>query len=373
MSTERSRKPFRGLPGFICAAIVGALQPGVWSEAAAAQSPAPADPRQRNQPQDEEARRLFAQAQDLLGRSDPRTGGSFANARQALDLYQRVLDREPRFALAHVQMARAWMVQGYSNPDAPPSDQIAARARAAANRAVEVDPDLPEAHALLAQIYYLSDYDWAAAEREYRWAIERDPDNGSARAGLAAFLGTMGRFDEALEQARAAERLRQSPADAFTIARIYYSMRNYDAAVEHCRRALASQDNQAYRFYLGLMLMAQGRPAEGVAELERAAAMGDNAGATLGLAYGYAQTGRRDEALRLLDGLRANRPMDQVVPYRQAAVHLALGDRAEAIRQLQRDYDGRGNWMVQLKVDPVMDPLRSDPAFQELMRRMRFM
>jgi predicted negative regulator of RcsB-dependent stress response len=116
----------------------------------------------------------------------------------------------------------------------------------------------------------------------------------------------------------------------------------------------------------------QGHAQQAIAEFERAASQADNAGASLGLAYGYATAGRRDDALRVIKNVRASHTDEQIVPYRLAAVYLALGDRDGALRELERDSDTHGNWIVQLKVDPVMDPLRDDPRFQELMRRMNF-
>jgi hypothetical protein len=134
---------------------------------APAVAPAPAAPVQQRMQysQEAEANDLFLRGQDLLAHSDPRTGGTFANAREAIRLFEQAIDRDPRFALAHVQIARAWMVQGYSNPDAPPADEIETHSRASVNRALQIDPNLPEAHQLLAQIYYLTDYDWAGRLR----------------------------------------------------------------------------------------------------------------------------------------------------------------------------------------------------------------
>ena len=336
-------------------------------QAAAQQSPLGAP---MSVSQDAEANTLYARAEEMFAHGDPRTGGAFANAREAIRLYQQAADRDSHLALAYVQIARAWQMQGYSNPDAPPGDVIERSSRAALTRALEIDPNLPQAHQMLAQIYYLSDYNWAAAEREYRWAIEHDSSNAAAHAGLAGFLATMGRFDEAMRQAILAENIRHSAGDAFSRARIYYDMRNYDAAVEHCRRSLSMQENQAVRFFLGLMLIAQGHPQDGLTELENAAHQGDNAGAWLGLAYGYATVGRADEARQIVSTV--TRTHAEAPPYRLAAVYLALGDRDEAIRQLRADHEGHGNWTVQLKVDPVMDPLRADPRFQALVRTLNF-
>jgi tetratricopeptide (TPR) repeat protein len=319
-----------------------------------------------------EAAAAYARAEALMQHADPRTGGSFKNARDAIALYERSATLDPHLARAYVQIARAWQVQGYSDPDAPSADTIRVNSKEALTHALRIDPSLPDAHALLATSYYLTDYDWKAAEREYRWVIKHDPDNAQAHSGLAQLLGTLGRFDEAIQQARMADRIRHSPGDAMTLARLYYAKRDFPSAVQNARRAVAAQENQAFRFFLGMMLLAKGDRDEAISELERAANQpNNNAGAMLGLAYGYAVEGRRAEAMSLLDKVAATHSEDTIPAYRRAAVYLALGDKAKALQDLDKDYDDRGNWVVQLKVDPVMDPLRSDPGFKSLMRKLR--
>ena len=320
-----------------------------------------------------EAAAVFAHAEDLLKQGDPRTGGSFKNAREAIKLYERSAALDPHLARAFVQIARAWIIQGYSDPDAPSADEINRQSKLALTRALKIDPNLAEAHAVRASIYYQTDYNWKAAEREYRWAIRHDPKNALVHSGLAQFLGTMARFKEALEQARLARDLRHSPIDTFVLARLYYSMRDYRSAVEYCRQSLAAQDNQAVRFFLGLMLLAQGSREEGLAELKQAADQkNNNAGAILGLAYGYALDGRRADALSLIDQVAASHTDGTIPAYRRAAVYVALGDKTKAIADLWNEYRARGNWIIQLKVDPVMDPLRKDAGFLKLLRQMRF-
>jgi tetratricopeptide (TPR) repeat protein len=319
-----------------------------------------------------EANAAFGGAEALMQHADPRTGGSFKNARQAIALYERAASLDPHLARAYVQIARAWMMQGYSDPEAPSADQIRIHSEEAAVHALRIDPSLPDAHALLATIYYLTDYDWKAAEREYRWVIQHDPNNAQAHSGLAQLLGTLGRFDEAIQQANTADHIRHSPGDAMTLARLYYSKRDYSSAVTNARRAVAGQENQAFRFFLGMMLLAKGERQEAIAELERAANQpNNNAGAMLGLAYGYATGGRRTDALAVMDKVAATHGEDTIPAYRRAAVYLALGDKAEAMKDLYKEYNEHGNWVVQLKVDPVMDPLRSEPEFKLLLRKLK--
>jgi tetratricopeptide (TPR) repeat protein len=125
-------------------------------------------------------------------------------------------------------------------------------------------------------------------------------------------------------------------------------------------------------FFLGFIYVAQHKYEEAIAEFKIGVSFSKNGGALAGLAYGYAMAGKNDEALEILDELKTSTRGGLVVPYRVAAVYLALGDKDQAIQWLRKDYADRGNWMNQLKVDPVMDPLRSDPRFQALMRKMKF-
>jgi serine/threonine-protein kinase len=321
--------------------------------------------------QNRDANALFIQARAYLAKSDPRTGGTLANARQAIKLYQQAVDADPKFALAYVDMSRAWLRLGYSNPDGASDQEIVPPARAALRKAVEADPNLPDAHLMLAAIAYNLDYQWDIADREYRQGLALAPNNADAHANYAAYLSTMGRFDEALDQAAKADALASSPATEFTFARIYYAMRRYDMAADYCRKSLARQDNMVVRFYLGMIYAGAKQYDKAITELE-ATTIEYNGGALAGLAYAYAMSGQKHRAMALLDQLYAGHGSGLIVPYRVAAVYVALGDAAQAFRWLDKSYDAHDNWLAQLKVDPVMDPLRSRPQFQQLMRKMGF-
>jgi len=318
--------------------------------------------------QNPEANALFLKAREYSGKSDPRTGGKLANAREAIKLFEQAVQKDPSFALAYVELSRAWLSLGYSDPDGATNEEILPPARAAA---VKLDPKLPEAHLGLASLSYNVDFDWDRAEREYKLALQLQPDNARANASYAAYLSSMGKFSEALERAVKAEALMPSLTVDLVFARSYYSMRRYAMAEDYCKKALARQDNVLGHFFLGLIRVAEAQYDKAIPEFETAAA-GHNGGALAGLAYGYAMAGQKDRALELLAKLRAGRDSGLIVDYRVAAVHLALGDKNQAIEWLKKSYDDRENWMNQLKVDPVMDPLRSDPRFQELMRKLHF-
>jgi len=321
--------------------------------------------------QDPQANDLFVKARDYLGKSDPRVGGQLANAREAIKLYEQAVNKDPGFALAYVDMARAWLRLGYSNPDGASTEELMPPARAALTKAVALDPNLADAHLMLAALAFNIDYEWDKADREYSRGLQLQPDNADAHANYAAYLSSMGRFSAALAQMKKADTLAPSAATDFAFARIYYAMHHYNAAAVYCQKSLAQQDNMVVRFYLGLIYAAEKQYDKAIPQL-KSTTTEKNGGALAGLAYAYAMAGQRQRARELLDKLYANRDSGLIVPYRIAAVYVALGDKDQAFKWLGKSYADHDNWLAQLQVDPVMDPLRSDPRFQELLRKMHF-
>jgi tetratricopeptide (TPR) repeat protein len=317
------------------------------------------------------ANELFLRAREQVAKSDPRTGGTFANGREAIKLYEQAIDADPTFALAYVEMAKAYLTLGYSNPGAASDAETLPPVRAAIAKALSIDPNLADAHLLAAAVAYFLDYKWDTADREYRRGLELAPGNAAGHANYAAFLGTQGRFDEALHQAHIADALEPSATSYFAFARIYFWKRDYASAIGYCQHSLARQDNFAVRFYLALMYSAAGRYDKAIPEF-KATTKENNAGAEGGLAYGYALSGDADRARALLEKLFAGGTYGPPVAYRVAAVYVALGDKTKAIQWLNASYERHENWMPLLKVDPAMDPLRSDDRFQALMRKMAF-
>jgi len=320
--------------------------------------------------QNPEANALFLKAREYFNKRDPRTGGELANAREAIKLYEQAVKADPQFALAFLELSRAWVSLGYSEPDGITNKELLPHAKAAALKAVALDQNMVDAHLALAGLYYSIEFDWEKAEREFKLAIQLDPNNATAHGSYAAYLGSMGRFDEALAEAKKADGLMPSHDTDFVLARIYYSMHRYDEATEYSKRSVEKEENFLGHFLLGFVYVAQQKYGKAIAEFK--IDVGNNAGALAALAYAYAMGGRKDEALKLLDELEASHKGAKIVPYRIAAVYLALGDTDQAIELLKKDYEVQDNWMNQQKVDPVMGPLRSDPRFQVLLRKMKF-
>jgi tetratricopeptide (TPR) repeat protein len=320
--------------------------------------------------QNAEANELFLKAREYYNKSNPRTGGTLANAREAIKLYEAAVKRDPKFALAYVGLSRAWMRLGYSVPGGMTNKELLPHAKSAALKARKLDKNLLDAHLVLAGIYFNIEFDWEKAEREYKLAVQLAPNDAAVHSSYATYLASMGRFDEAIVEAKKAGDLSQAPATDFALSRIYYRMRRYDEALEYNRRSLNKEESAISHFGLGFVYVAQQKYEGAIAEFKSAVAVDNNGGGLAALAYVYAMHGKRDEALRMLNEITTNPA--KLVPYRIAAVYLALGDKDRAIEWLKKDYEVRDNWMTWLKVDPVMDPLRSDPRFVKLMRRMKF-
>ncbi|MDX6613537.1 MAG: hypothetical protein QOD75_2723 [Blastocatellia bacterium] len=320
--------------------------------------------------QSKEANELFLKAREYYSKSNPRTGGTLANAREAIKLYERAIKKDSRFALAYVGLSRAWLRLGYSLPGGMSNRALLPYAKSAALKAVELDKNLLDAHTVLANIYFNIEFDWEKAEREYKESLRLAPNDANVHGSYAGYLASLGRFDEAIAEAKKAEQLSQSAATDFAVSRVYYRMRRYDEAEQYNRRSLNKEESAISHFGLGFVYVAQHKYEGAIAEFKSAVAVDNNGGGLAALAYVYAMAGRKDEARHLLDEVVANR--EKQVGYRIAAVHLALGNKDGAIEWLRKDYERRNNWMTWLKVDPVMDPLRSDPRFKQLMRRMKF-
>ncbi|HJU90711.1 MAG TPA: protein kinase [Gemmatimonadaceae bacterium] len=289
---------------------------------------------------------------------------------KALDHFQQAVDLDPSYSLAWSGIADAWIFRGWYSLLAP--RETFPKARTAVLKALEFDSTLAEAHASLAHIHLEFDYDWESAEREYRRAIELNPRYPIAHHWYGGFLSAMGRHEEALAQADTARRLDPLSAIIQTWAGLrHYFARSYQPAIAEYRKALEmDRDFAPAHWHLGWVYEQTGDFANAVAEARAALAADTNNlvfVASLARAHALAGDGRR--ARTLLDQLsRASRDR-HVSSYHIALVHLALGDRAAAMRWLDRAYEERSPWIAYLEVDPRVDPLREQRAFAGLLAK----
>jgi len=287
---------------------------------------------------------------------------------RAIDYYQQAIAKDPNYARAYAGLADSYaLIASYSA--ASPSEYMP-KARAAALRALELDKDLPEAHTALALIVQNYDYDWQTAGREFQRAIELNPNYATAHHWYAEHLMWRGRFDEAL---RESERARQLDPLSLIIATdngaiLLYS-RQYDRALEKLH-AVHELDPSFPRVD-GLTVRAyeeKGTFPDALAELEKSRPL-YNSWACAELAYIYGRTGQPAQAavaLARMEEFNRGQPLDPVVfvePY------IGMDRKDEAFLWLNKAYAQHSNALTALKVDPLYDPLRSDPRFEDLLRR----
>jgi tetratricopeptide (TPR) repeat protein len=249
------------------------------------------------------------------------------------------------------------------------------KAKSAALKALELDDTLAETHASLGFIRYVLDWDWSAAEKGYRRAIELQPNYAKAHHWLGMCLRTMGRLDEALEEARPA--LELDPFMLITsveLGRIFYFSRYYDQAIEHYRNALDLEPTfLPAHFRLGEAYTHKGMFDEAIAEFHRSVPLiGDDPESAAALAYIYAVSGRTDEARRILKNLKELSLKGYVSSYDVAIIYVGLGDKESALDWLENAYADHSVRFIGIKVEPMLDTLRPDPRFTELMRRVGF-
>ncbi len=291
---------------------------------------------------------------------------------RALELFQRAIARDPSHAPSFSGLADCHNLLADNNRH-PPAVAFPL-ARQAALRALELDPNLAEAHASMAFIEVEGNWDWAAAEREFKLAIQLDQGYATAHQWYGMMLVAIGRSDEGI--GHSLEAVRRDPLSFIlysTAGDSFYYARRYDEAIETYQRGieLAPEFGQLH-VDVARTLEQAGRLDEAVAEYLRGLEMtrGD-ATRHPGLACAHARAGRHDEARRILAAMRAHAQSDYVPPYALASVHARLGDREAALDALEQAHRERDRAMVYLNVNPRFDLLRDDPRFQELVRRMR--
>jgi tetratricopeptide (TPR) repeat protein len=292
--------------------------------------------------------------------------GNIENTRKALDYYNQAVALDPKFALAYASMAVS-----YSNLTASGADpaELLAKGRAAAQKALELDDSLAEAHAALA-IIKRDEWDWSGAENEFKRAIELNPNLAAAHGNYALYLSRMGRAAEALAEIKRAQEL-----DPLRIAiksgeaSILYFARRYDEAIQVNQNVIKMQPDYANaHIYLGFAYAAKGQHAEAITAYQKDIGISGETTSTLCfLGYAYAMSGKRDEALAILNKLKTTK--EHVSPVELATLYVGLGDNEAALESLERAYQAHHPQMQYLKVQPHHDALRSEARFQDLMRR----
>jgi TolB-like protein/DNA-binding winged helix-turn-helix (wHTH) protein/Tfp pilus assembly protein PilF len=312
------------------------------------------------------ARNIDPQAHEayLLGRFHYNEDNEQAG-RQAVEYFERAIRIAPDYAAAYAGLSYAWLYLG--GIGAVDFKEAEAPARAAALKAIEMDEQLAEAHLSMARIKQNYDWDWTGAEKECRRALELDPGNFDANTVYGYLLVHVGRFDEAIREGEIAVQLDPMSSESQSaLGRFLYRAHRYEEAIPHLQRAIELEPRSLTPNYrLGDVYAQMGRYEEALAAYERSGRAVSKGGYPQGgIARVYALMGRRREARQMITGRKET-------PYITAAVYVALGDKDEAFRILEKAVEGHQN-LTPLKVEPPLEALHSDPRWKALLRRMNF-
>jgi TolB-like protein/DNA-binding winged helix-turn-helix (wHTH) protein/Tfp pilus assembly protein PilF len=293
--------------------------------------------------------------------------------KQAIAYFQQAIAADPGYAPAYTGLADCyWSLGASSTVGGLPPRQAMPEAKAAALKALEIDGTLAEAHASLAQVHLLYDWDLAASEKEFKRALDLDPDYTAAHHWYSHCLLVLGRTKESLAESKRA--LELEPLNLVVNGHLgwhYLYARQYDQAIEQFRRTLELDPTfpQSQR-YAAWAFLQKGRYEEAIAALRATlSGLGRQPEVEAELGYAMAVAGRRAEARAVLEGLRHPSSDRYVSPYAFALVHTGLGDRDQALAWLDKAYDERSDYMPYLGLEPMLDSLRSDPRFGALVRR----
>lgn len=290
--------------------------------------------------------------------------------RKSIEYYEHALEKDPGYALAYAGLADSYIVLGIY--DEVPLKESHPKARAAAMKALEIDDTLAEAHTALAAV--IADYywDWSEAEREYRRAIELNPNYATGHQWFGEYAACMGRFDEALAEMRRAQEI--DPLSLIInadLGMIFYWAHQPDQAIEQLQKTLEMDLNFGYAHsYLAHAYVQKGMYDEAVAEYLRAAAdNGEGQNRVTALSEAYRVSGWRGFLQKQLDMMKEDAGKRYVTSFNMATVYARLDEKDQAFRWLQKAIEEHSSPALYLRADPRLDSLRSDPRFGDLLRR----
>jgi TolB-like protein/Flp pilus assembly protein TadD len=290
--------------------------------------------------------------------------------KRAVDYFNQAIEKDPNYAQAYAGLADSYALMGDWEYGVLPPAEAFPKAKAAAAKALTLDNTLGEAHTSLAFVLDLFDWDWGAAEGEYREAIELSPNYATAHQWYTWHLITLGRNSEAITEMRRAESLDPlSLIIGADMADVLLSARHYDESIQQSRKTIEMDPRFAVTHYeLGQAFVQKHMYNEGIAELQKAIGLsgGDKAFRS-NLAYAYATSGRRNEALEMLRELKNPSNSGFSNASEIALIYVGLDEKDQAMSWLDKAYGERFNPSVLVR--PCFDPLRSDPRFQDLLRR----
>ena len=293
------------------------------------------------------------------------------NLNKAADYFNQAIAADPKYALAYVGLADAYVLMPLYGAGAP--QDCYPKAKAAAKKALELDDASAEAHTSLAQVFCYYDLDYSQATREFQRAIELNPNYATAHQWYgSSALGALGRFDEAIAEVKRALDLDPLSLVINTdLGNTYYRARRYDKAIDQMSKTLEMDPGFYYAHWnLGSALAAKGALGSAIEEYQKARELNDDPSMLGLLAHAYAVSGNKTEAMKIRDQLDMLSKQRYVSAYTFALIYLGLGDKEEALRWLEKAYQDRaGDALRFINVEPLLDPLRGDPRFEALVAK----
>ncbi len=290
---------------------------------------------------------------------------------KAIELFNQAVEKDPNYALAYVGLADSYsLLTLYA--DARPKD-VFPQAKAAAAKALELNESLAEAHNSLAYVYERYDWNWKAAEAEFKRALEINPNYATARFWYGEFLMYSGRFEESFREMKRA--LELDPVSLITNASLaweYLVAQQPDQALVQIQKTLELDPNFAYaRTILGLTYLTKKSYPEAIDEHKKARVLsGDSVMATAALGMAYATAGKLDEAKGILGELTARSQKQYVSSYWMAGLYGAMGDTDKAFELLNKAYEERSDWLVNLKLGPILGTYQRNPRYIAVLKKM---
>jgi DNA-binding winged helix-turn-helix (wHTH) protein/TolB-like protein/Flp pilus assembly protein TadD len=293
-----------------------------------------------------------------------------ADLMASLNYYNEALKKDPTYALAYCGLSNAYQVIALYGP--LPATEALPKAHEAAYKALALDDSLADAHASVGAVKIFYEHDWPGAARELKRARELDPNNMDVHELYGYYLQAMGRTDEAVAEFKAA--MQMAPAwsvAANDLIEGYFDARQYDEAIRVSREIIRLEpDNSRANQVLGMALTQKGQFPEAIAALEHAVETGGEFGrakALTQLGYTYAVAGRKADALRVIEELKKD--PNAWLSFHLARIYVGLGDKEQAFAYLQKAADDRFGFLYDMRFLSQFDPLRGDPRFAALLRR----
>lgn len=294
-----------------------------------------------------------------------------ADHKRAEEYFNQALAKDPNYARAYSGLADT-LVASAVNGWVVPTEGYP-RAMAAAQKAVAIDDNLAEAHATLGAITMFYRLDWAKAEQEYKRAIELNPNHTDTYEIYSYLLSATGRHSESIDIMKRGVALDPLSLPILDdIGQAYYWARRSDEALEHYRKSIDVESTHPGAYAgIGVVYEQKGMYKEAIEAFQKAIDSTERTSSLLGLlGHAYARSGKRAEALKILDELKQMEKEKYVSPYDLGVIYTGLGEKDQAIEQLNKAYEQRVGWVIMLKTEPMFDPLRSDARFAALVQRL---